>query len=321
MSNLELASAVQECGGREETTAQPVRQLLSGRELLLGESTNVRRLLPNLDRRMVGAWCFVDHYGPDQIAAEPGMQVPPHPHTGLQTVSWLRSGEIEHRDSLGTRHTLRPGRLGLMTSGSGISHSEQSPIDHGSSLHGAQLWIALPDHARHVAPAWEQHAILPVVTGARMRATVIVGDLDGAMSPATTYSPLFGAELSLTAGADVRLPIQRDFEYAAAVMSGKVEVDGVIISPGQLLYLGCGRRELRLGTDRDGDLLLLGGEPFDEKIVMWWNFIGRSAAEISHYRKQWQDTDAFGTVDGYDGARLAAPPLPPTPLRARGRQR
>lgn len=145
-------------GGRAGArTSQP-------RRVKLGESTEVRRLLPNLGRRMVGAWCFVDHYGPDDIADEPGMQVPPHPHMGLQTVSWLHEGEVLHRDSTGSLQTIRPRELGLMTSGRAISHSEESPRAHSRLLHGAQLWVALPDSHRHTDPHFEHHAELPVVT-------------------------------------------------------------------------------------------------------------------------------------------------------------
>src|ERR1700733_5350539 len=143
MSNLDVHPTPTACGGRAEPSAQPVHELLPSKIVQLGESTKVRRLLPSLSRRMVGAWCFVDHYGPDDIADEPGMRVPPHPHMGLQTVSWLHDGEVLHRDSLGSEQTVRPRELGLMTSGRAIAHSEQSPRDHARYLHGAQLWVAL----------------------------------------------------------------------------------------------------------------------------------------------------------------------------------
>jgi redox-sensitive bicupin YhaK (pirin superfamily) len=171
MSNLDREAVPALCGGRGFVVAEPVRELLSPRRVQLGESTEVRRLLPNLGRRMVGAWCFVDHYGPDDIADEPGMQVPPHPHMGLQTVSWLHEGEVLHRDSTGSVATIRPRELGLMTSGRAISHAEQSPKTHARFLHGAQLWVALPDSDRHVDPHFEHHAELPVVTAPGLRAS------------------------------------------------------------------------------------------------------------------------------------------------------
>ncbi|MEV6672551.1 pirin family protein [Streptomyces sp. NPDC051162] len=321
MSNLELRPAPAECGGRADVAARPVRELLPAKRVPLGESTVVRRLLPSLGRRMVGAWCFVDHYGPDDIAQEPGMQVPPHPHMGLQTVSWLHDGEVLHRDSLGSLQTLRPGRLGLMTAGSAIAHSEESPREHARLLHGAQLWVALPDAHRHTTPAWEHHAELPLVTGGGLRATVIMGELDGAASPATTFSPLVGADVTLPAGASARLPVRPDFEYAALTMSGEAEVDGVRLAPGSMLYLGCGRSELPLRTDVDSSFMLLGGEPFEEHIVMWWNFVGRSNDDIAQARSDWMKGSRFGEVKGYDGAPIPAPELPPVPLKPRGRVR
>lgn len=323
MSNLDLHPVPAPCGGREDVTAGPVRELLEPRTVQLGESTVVRRLLPNLGRRMVGAWCFVDHYGPDDIADEPGMQVPPHPHTGLQTVSWLHEGEVLHRDSLGSRQTVRPRELGLMTSGYGISHSEESPHSHARFLHGSQLWVALPANSRNGPAAFEHHALLPVVTGGRegLRATVLLGELDGALSPGTVHTPLVGADVQLTRGTDVRLPLERDFEYAVLTMSGETVVDGVPLQPGSMLYLGCGREELPLRAESDSGLMLLGGEPFEEKLVLWWNFVGRSAEEIARARSEWQHGERFGTVHGYEGAPLQAPELPPGKLKLRGRVR
>ncbi|GHH15044.1 hypothetical protein GCM10017674_63870 [Streptomyces gardneri] len=309
------------CGGRGFVVAEPVRELLSPRRVQLGESTEVRRLLPNLGRRMVGAWAFVDHYGPDDIADEPGMQVPPHPHMGLQTVSWLHEGEVLHRDSTGSLQTIRPRELGLMTSGRAISHSEESPRPHARFLHGAQLWVALPDAHRHVEPHFQHHADLPQVTAPGLTATVILGALDGAASPGTTYSPLVGADLALAAGTETNLPLDPDFEYAVLSMSGEAEVDGVPVLPGSMLYLGCGRTELPLRAVSDAGLMLLGGEPFEEEIVMWWNFVGRTDEEIRKAREEWMTSDRFGEVKGYDGARLDAPEVPATQLKARGRVR
>ncbi|MFJ1749346.1 pirin family protein [Streptomyces sp. NPDC088116] len=321
MSNLDRQASPTVCGGRGFVVAEPVRELLSPRRVQLGESTEVRRLLPNLGRRMVGAWAFVDHYGPDDIADEPGMRVPPHPHMGLQTVSWLHDGEVLHRDSLGSLQTVRPRELGLMTSGRAISHSEESPRTHARFLHGAQLWVALPDAHREVQPHFQHHAGLPLVTAPGLSATVILGALDGAVSPGTTYSPIVGADLALDAGSETRLPLDPDFEYAVLAMSGEAEVDGVRVLPGSMLYLGCGRSELPLRAVSDAGLMLLGGEPFEEEIVMFWNFIGRSQKEIEEARQAWMEGSRFGEVHGYEGERLPAPELPPVPLKPRGRVR
>ncbi|MFJ6142548.1 pirin family protein [Streptomyces anulatus] len=321
MSNLDRQATPSVCGGRGFVVAEPVRELLAPRRVQLGEGTEVRRLLPNLGRRMVGAWAFVDHYGPDDIADEPGMQVPPHPHMGLQTVSWLHDGEVLHRDSLGSLQTVRPRELGLMTSGHAISHSEESPKEHARLLHGAQLWVALPDAHRSIQPHFQHHTDLPVVTAPGVSATVILGELDGAVSPGTSYTPIVGADVTLAGGAEARLPLDPDFEYAVLSMSGEAEVDGVRVLPGSMLYLGCGRTELPLRGVSDAGLMLLGGEPFEEELVMFWNFIARSGEEIAQARKDWEEGSRFGEVRGYDGARLSAPELPATPLKPRGRVR
>ncbi|MBW8484940.1 pirin family protein [Actinomadura parmotrematis] len=321
MSNLDPRPSERPLGGRGDVAHAPVRELLKPREVPLGGSTVVRRLLPTLGRRMVGAWCFVDNYGPDDIAGEPGMQVPPHPHIGLQTVSWLHGGEVLHRDSLGSLATIRPRELGLMTSGRAISHSEESPREHPAILHGAQLWVALPDAHRRTAPAFEHHPDLPVVQAPGLTATVILGDLDGAVSPGTAYTPIVGADLALRDGAEARLPLRPEYEYAVLTMSGRTEVDGVPLDPGSMLYLGRGRRELPLRASADSGLVLLGGEPFEEELVMWWNFVGRTHEDIAAARADWMgDGGRFGTVRGYDGAPIPAPALPPTRLKPRGRR-
>ena len=164
MSNLERSPREMACGGRATVAVDPVREVLVGRPVALGgpRGMTVTRTLPNRGRRMVGAWCFVDYYGPDDVSDSPGMQVAPHPHTGLQTVSWLVEGEVLHRDSVGSVQLVRPGQLNLMTAGHGISHSEQSPADRSPVLHGVQLWTALPDHDRDVRPHFEHHPDLPV---------------------------------------------------------------------------------------------------------------------------------------------------------------
>jgi quercetin 2,3-dioxygenase len=322
MSNLDRRPAARELGGLEATPAGPALDLLPGKEVLLGESTKVRRLLPTLGRRMVGAWAFVDHYGPDDVTATSGMQVAPHPHTGLQTVSWLLEGEVHHRDSVGSDVVFGPGELALMTAGHGIAHSEQSPVVHPRFLHGAQLWVALPDAHREVAPHFEHHATLPGFTSDGLTTTVLMGSVGGVTSPGTAYSPLMGADLKLAAGADVELPLEPDFEYAVLAAGGSATIEGAPVPHGTMLYLGTGRRTLRLCADEAADLLLLGGEPFEEHLVMWWNFVGRSGEEIAEYADRWNAEDErFGVVVGYDGDRLPAPSLPAIPLRARGRVR
>jgi redox-sensitive bicupin YhaK (pirin superfamily) len=317
VSNLDRTPDLSFCGGRAGVATAPVHEVFAGREVLLGESTKVRRLLPNLGRRLVGPWCFVDHYGPDDIANQPGMQVPPHPHMGLQTVSWLIAGEVHHRDSLGSDQLIRPGELGLMTSGHGIAHAEQSPVAHPVLLHGVQLWVALPDSARDVSPGWSHHAALPRFADAGVTTTVIMGELAGAASPGQAYSPIVGADAALDPGADTLLPLEPDFEHAVLTTLGILDVDGVELVPGSMLYLGCGRRDLRLRSASGARVLLLGGEPFADQIVMWWNFVARSGDEVATAREQWTAGARFGAVAG-GGDPLAAPPLPPGRLKPGG---
>jgi redox-sensitive bicupin YhaK (pirin superfamily) len=317
VSNLDRTPAWTATGGSADVAPAPVHQVFAGREVLLGESTKVRRLLPNLGRRLVGAWCFVDHYGPDDIAAGPGMQVPPHPHVGLQTVSWLLDGQVHHRDSLGSDQVIEPRQLGLMTAGAAIAHAEQSPAPHPAQLHGVQLWVALPDTSRHVAPTWDYHAELPELQESGARATVILGELAGAVSPGRTFSALVGADIELD-GSDLLLPLEPDFEHALLAMSGAADVDGIALAPGAMLYLGTGRRSLRIGSDAPARLLLLGGAPFEERIVMWWNFVARSADEIAAAREEWMTGSAFDDVAGFGGYRLPAPQLPPGRLKPGG---
>src|SRR3954452_2701678 len=259
MSNLDRRPAAQRLGGLTATVAGPALDLLPGKEVLLGESTRVRRLLPTLGRRMVGAWAFVDHYGPDDIGGGAGMQVAPHPHTGLQTVSWLLEGSVHHRDSLGSDVQFGPGELALMTAGRGIAHSEQSPVSHPRFLHGAQLWVVLPDAARDMAPAFEHHGTLPGFTSDGLSATVLMGSFGGATSPGTAHTPLVGVDLDLAAGADVEVPLEPEFEYGLLASSGSATVEDAPLERGAMLYLGTGRRTLRGRTHAPTRLLPLGG--------------------------------------------------------------
>lgn len=323
MSNVEAQPAAELIGGDE--AAELTFELLHGREVVLGtrDGTTVTRTLPNRERRMVGAWCFVDQYGPTEIDNTSGMQVAAHPHTGLQTVSWLVAGEVHHYDSLGNSQLITPGQLNLMTAGAGIAHAELSPEGHSPVLHGVQLWVALPSAHASVAPAFAHHDDLPVLDGPGAATTVIMGELDGAASPARTFSPLLGAEISLGPESAVSLPLHKDFEHALLCLSGAVEVGLVALDQGPLLYLGRGRKDLRLMAHAPSRVLLLGGEPFDEEIVMWWNFVGRSHDEIVQSRHDWESGGPrFGTVmGGYTGESLPAPPMPATRLKPRGRLR
>jgi redox-sensitive bicupin YhaK (pirin superfamily) len=278
--------------------------VLTHRDVPLGgpRAMTVRRTLPQRDRSLIGAWCFLDHYGPDDVAATGGMSVAPHPHTGLQTVSWLFTGEVEHRDSAGHHAMVRPGELNLMTAGHGISHSEVSTAET-SVLHGAQLWVALPSSARDDAPRFDHYAPSPV-TGDGWEAQVFLGSLLGETSPVATATPLLGAELSLAAGTELHLDVDPAFEHGILVDSGVVWVGDVETSQHDLAYLPPGSQRLSLDAQTDARLLVLGGPPFGEPIVMWWNFVGRSHEEVVAFREEWQAQvlDEGGTARDPDGA-------------------
>jgi redox-sensitive bicupin YhaK (pirin superfamily) len=299
-------------------------EILEGAPVALGgpRGFEVTRTLPNRQRRMVGAWCFLDAYGPHDLDGSAGMRVGPHPHTGLQTVTWLVAGEVLHRDSLGNVQEIRPGRLNLMTAGRGISHAEVTPADHSRFIHGVQLWVALPHADRDMPSAFAHHADLPVLSDGGLAATVLMGDLAGVSSPAAAHTPLVGAEITLGANVAASLPLRSDFEYAVLALDGAPVIEETTVKPGPLLYVGSGRSSLRLSTASPARLLLLGGEPFEERLVMWWNFVGREHDEIVQMRLDWESrTPRFGTVSGYDGPRMPAPPMPLTRLVARGRVR
>ncbi|MFD9436572.1 pirin family protein [Streptomyces sp. NPDC060002] len=280
----------------------------------------VRRTLPQRTRSLIGAWCFADHYGPDDVADTGGMDVAPHPHIGLQTVSWLFTGEIEHRDSLGSHALVRPGELNLMTGGQGIAHSEVStPLT--TVLHGVQLWVALPDEHRDAPRDFQHHAPAPVrVPGAEIR--VFLGSLAGSTSPVRTFTPLLGAELVLEPGAELTLAVDPAFEHGLLVDTGEIRFADTPLRPAELGHLNPGPTHLTLANDSTtpARAILLGGPPFEEEIVMWWNFIGRSHEDIVRAREEWMDGLGgvrFGEVEGYGGAPLPAPDLPSVPLKAR----
>ncbi|MEV7279421.1 pirin family protein [Streptomyces sp. NPDC093111] len=288
-------------------------EVLTARDVPLGgpRAMTVRRTLPQRARTLIGAWCFADHYGPDRVAESGGMDVAPHPHTGLQTVSWLFTGEIEHRDSLGTHAFVRPGEINLMTGGHGIAHTEVS-TPSTTVLHGVQLWVALPDAHRHAPRDFQHHAPKPFrVDGAELR--VFLGTLAGDTSPVGTFTPLLGAELLLDAGATVTLDVDPDFEHGLLVDEGDVHFDGTPLRPAELGYAAPGRTSVTLTntSGRTARTVLLGGPPFEEEIVMWWNFIGRDHQDIVTAREEWERaSDRFGEVDSYPGDRLPAPALP-----------
>ena len=272
----------------------PCVEVSESREAEVGRF-RVRRALPRRGRRTVGAWCFADHMGPADVTEGSGLDVGPHPHTGLQTVTWLRDGEALHKDSLGSEQVIRPGELNLMTSGGAVSHAEEATGHYRGTLEGVQLWVALPEQTRHGAAAFEHHASLPQDDLDGVLATVLLGDFAGLRSPARTDTPIVGVDLELRER--TQLPLRADFEYAVLVLDGAVGIDDRPLRPGTMGYLGRGREELLLDVREPTKALLLGGAPFEEPILMWWNFVARTRAELDAAYDSWaaQD-DRFGRV-------------------------
>jgi quercetin 2,3-dioxygenase len=255
----------------------------------------VRRALPQRGRRTVGAWCFADHLGPMESSERRGLDVGPHPHMGLQTVTWLVEGEVLHRDSLGSEQLIRPGQLNLMTAGNGIAHAEESTGHYRGWLHGIQLWIAQPEATRHTTPAFEHFDELPSFDLDGATVTVLVGSIGGAESRARHDTELIGIELALRKSTTV--PRREDFEYALVVLEGTLNVGDRALQPGHLGYLRAGRDEVAIEVSDHARAMLLGGIPFEEEILMWWNFVARTHAEVDAAYRSWeQDDGRFGSV-------------------------
>lgn len=311
-----------------DPTAPAPGGVVTGREVAIGKYTTVRRFLPDRTRRTIGAWCFVDHFGPEDLtrpspAGRVGMWVPPHPHIGLQTVTWLYAGEVRHRDSVGSLQVIRPGGLNLMTSGRGIAHSEESVTESVAAgatvMHGLQLWIALPEGPRDGDPRFEHHEDLPVLDDDGARLTVVLGELAGTRSPALVHTPLVGVDLRMREGAVVDVPVDPAFEHGILVVSGEVEADGVRLPGGSLQYRPEGATRVTLRAASESTVFLLGGTPLEEPLVMWWNFVGPDHEAIAAARDDWAAGRRFGRVDGFDGDPLPAPELPRVRLVPRGR--
>ena len=278
------------------------------RELTLGSLT-ISRALPVRERRLVGPWCFLDRFGPLSFSEGKPMDVAPHPHIGLQTVTWLLEGEVIHDDSLGSESILKPGGVNVMTSGAAIAHAEQTPPDNSGKLNGVQLWVALPNAARHMPAAFQHLSEVPVAESRDGRAQVFAGTLHRETSRAAHFSDILGADLQVHPGHTFTLPVQPAFEHALLVMGGDVQLEGQPLEERVLYYLGRSRSNLSLASRAGCRVLLIGGPPFPEKILMWWNFVARTEEEIAHARADWETGQRFGDVSAYKGARLSAPSL------------
>lgn len=271
----------------------------------------VRRVLPSKARTMVGPFIFVDEFGPADLAGD-GMTVRPHPHINLATVTWLFDGVIDHRDSLGTCATIRPGQVNLMTAGRGIVHSERSPkgeLASNSGLFGMQTWLALPDGREEIDPAFEAVTDLPVVEDGGAKAWVIMGELWGAAAPTTTYAHTIYAEIVLEAGGAIPLDASAD-ERAVMLVSGDAAVDGVALEPYHLAVLAPGAA-MRLASSTGARVMLLGGEAFTTRRHVFWNFVSSDRERINQAKDDWR-AGRFPTVPGDEQEFIPLPDKPKT---------
>ena len=274
----------------------------------------VRRTLPAKTRTMVGPFIFVDQFGPAKLPAGHGMDVRPHPHINLATVTYLFEGAIEHRDSLGTRCVIEPGAVNLMTAGRGIVHSERSPADArpaGPTLYGMQTWLALPEDKEEIAPAFENVSggALPLVEGEGVSARVLMGTLWGQTSGVTQHSATIYADIILAAGASVPIDAGAD-ERAVLVTEGEASLDGERLEP-FALYLIAPGHEASLKAASPVRAMLLGGEAFATKRHVWWNFVSSSRDRINQAKEDWQ-ARRFPLVPGDEKEFIPIPVVPKT---------
>jgi len=292
----------------------PPPQRIAARTAEIGGSLPVKRVLPVRERRTIGAWCFLDHAGPATFESGSGMRVDAHPHIGLQTFTWMIEGEVLHRDSLGNEQVIRPGQVNLMTAGRGVAHTETS-AEGQRRLHAAQLWIALPPDLADCAPDFAHYPRLPQWHLGGCRATLLAGSFAGHTAPTRVHSPLVGLDLFSPGGAAIGLPLEQDFEYGLLPLTGEAHIGDARFAADEFAYLAPGREALALDLEPGTRLLLIGGEPRRDEIVIWWNFVGRNKAEIAAAHRDWGNELAgqgrrFGAVSGDDAPPLAAPPLP-----------
>jgi redox-sensitive bicupin YhaK (pirin superfamily) len=244
-----------------------------------------------------------------------GMGVGPHPHIGLQTFTWMIEGTVMHRDSLGNEQLITPGQVNLMTAGRGIAHAEDSDCAGGGRLHAVQLWIALPDGERHRAPAFRNYPHLPLVELGGFSVRVLAGSAFGQTSPAEVYSPLVGLDLAAAGPARISVPLSAAFEHAALVLSGAAGIEDQELTPDTLLYLGSARERLAIRCEAAARIMLVGGVPFGEDILLWWNFVARDAQEMEQAARDWNTGQRFGAVHGSPSPPLSAPEVTGLHLR------
>lgn len=276
----------------------------------IGKGTVIKRALPSRHKRMIGAWCFLDHAGPVSFPQGDGLDVGPHPHIGLQTFTWMIEGTMMHTDSIGSKQLIRPKQVNLMTAGYGISHTEVAP-ESETKMHAAQLWIALPDDKLNMAPQFDHYPELPVVTREGVEFTVLVGEYLETTSPVKVHSELLGVDLTAQESTTTRIPLNPKFEYGFLALEGTATINGHELTDDNMVVLEPGLNDIEVQLHAGSRLLLLGGEPFESPILLWWNLVGRTQEELKIAREQWINQDPrFGFIPDYEGPRLEAPAFP-----------
>ncbi|UOO80838.1 pirin family protein [Uruburuella testudinis] len=269
----------------------------------------VARVLPQAKKRTIGAWCFLDHAGPSIFAeGEPGLQVGSHPHTHLQTFTWMLAGEVLHQDSLGNKILIRSKQVNLMTAGTGICHTEQTPPE-SRKLHAVQLWIALPKN-QTIAPAFQHYPKLPEWQDSGADYILTTGSFDGRTAPTLQYSPIVGVDIRYRNGGSHYHPLNPDFEYGILVIQGRLNIGNESFGPNDLAYLPTGTNDIGLAAEADTHIMLIGGKPLDFEPVIWWNFVAAERAEIERATAEWNaHSKRFGSIDT-ELQRLNAPEVP-----------
>lgn len=279
----------------------------------------VARLLPQNKHRTVGAWCFLDHAGPATFSQEnKGMQVGLHPHTNLQTFTWMLEGEVWHQDSLGNRQLIRPKQVNLMTAGTGnqrgISHTEQTPAGV-KNLHAVQLWIALPMN-QEIEPNFEHYPQLPEWSDQGIDYILTTGSYQGRQAPTSQFSPLVGVDMRFQQAQAFEIERQDKFEYAILVINGTVKINGEHYAKDEIAILSdcaAAQEELTLWAEQGTHIMLLGGEPLPHPTVIWWNFVADKVEDLEQAVNDWNNQHPrFGTIDlqGTELSRLTAPAIP-----------
>lgn len=292
-----------ECLKLSKTNSQKIKTRLAH----VGDQITIRRALPHADRKTIGAWCFLDHFGPLDLKNTEGLRIGPHPHIGLQTFTYPLEGEIFHRDSLGSEQKIQCRQVNLMTAGKGISHSEESLPDH--VLHGVQLWIALPDAVRHMEPNFIHYEHVPSLKIDHLDIHLLAGEFQNVVSPVKVYSPLIALELNATEDTVCFLPLNPEFEHGILPLIGHIEIANEHVDIETLLYLPCGQSKIPIRLQKGSRILIIGGEPFKEEILIWWNFVARTKEEMINAAEAWNNHTRFGEVVGSHGERLTPPKL------------